>query len=190
MLQYSPRAHASTSTSTWTPSLIPRSPVPSQASSACQYAGSILTGDEGKFDSCTSSSSLPTPLLSIRIPPGATSISYDRIHARFVVSFNSASDGVCSGIKGVCVCHGVCRGWEREGRGSLGRSCSSDLRTFGRTMRTGGGVARRWKLVRTPSFFGMVASSRLRRNDWQDHLHGACPGGPGHVCGRAHLPGH
>jgi hypothetical protein len=63
------------------------------AAKACEYAGSLANGDEGRIDPCaTDEEELPEPLVTIRVPAGATDVSYDAMNRRFVVSFASASD--------------------------------------------------------------------------------------------------
>ena len=63
------------------------------AKAACSSPGTLATGDEGRFQACDSpANSTPKPILSIRVPAGATGIAYDRVNLRFIVSFNGASD--------------------------------------------------------------------------------------------------
>ena len=61
-----------------------------QVHTTCRFPASILNGDEGHYDSCVG---VRQPLFSMQIPPGATSISFDAVHYRFVVSFNGVADG-------------------------------------------------------------------------------------------------
>ncbi len=63
------------------------------AKAACSSPGTLATGDEGRFQPCDGpANNNPKPILSIRVPPGATGIAYDRVNRRFVVSFNGATD--------------------------------------------------------------------------------------------------